>query len=77
MTAFTEAVSIFSKSSYSNFKFWYIKQSKIGCKFTEQWLPKVKISDPVDDRRPDFFEKCTNLRQPYCIHKVHWSVKNS
>ena len=49
----------FLKSSYFNLKFG-IKQSKIGWKFAEQWLPKVKISEPVDDRRPDFFEKCTN-----------------
>ena len=76
MTVLTEAVFIFSKSSYSNLNFG-IKQSKIGSKFAEQWLPKVKISEPFDDRRPDFFEKYTNLRQPYCIHKVHWSVKNS
>ena len=76
MTSFTRSVFIFSKSSYSNLNFG-IKQSKIGWKFAEQWLPEVKISEPVDDRRPDFFEKCTNLRQPYYIHKVHWSIKNS
>ena len=51
-----------------------IKQSKICWKFAEQWLPKVKISEPVDGRRPDFFEKSTNLRQPYCFNNVHWSV---
>ena len=61
--AFTRSVFMFSKSSYSNLNFG-IKQSKIGWKLAEQWLPKVKISETVDDRRPDFFEKCTNLRQP-------------
>ena len=75
-TAFTRFVFIFSKLSYSNLNFG-IKQSKIGWKFAEQWLPKVKISEPADDRQSDFFEKCTNLRQPYCIPKVYWSVKNS
>ena len=30
---------------------------------------QVKISEPVDDRRADFLEKCANLRQPYYIHK--------
>ena len=54
-TAFTRSAFMFSKSSYSNLNFG-IKQSKIGWKFAEQWLPKVKISEPVDDRRPDFFE---------------------
>ena len=38
---------------------------------------KVKISEPVDGRPPDFSEKCINVRQPYCDSKVHWSVKNS
>ena len=52
-TAFTRSVFIFSKSSYLNLNFG-IKQSKIGWKFAEQWLPKVKILEPVDDRRPDF-----------------------
>ena len=53
------------------------KQSKIGWKFAEHWLPKAKISEPVDDRSPDFFEKFISLRQPYCFNKVHWSVKIS
>ena len=67
---------IFSKSSYINLNFG-IKQSKIGLKFAEQWPQKAKISELVDDRLPDFPEKCINLRQPYCVNKVHWSVKNS
>ena len=75
-TVFARAVFIFFKSSYFNLNFG-IKQSKIGWKLAEQWLPKVKILEPVDDRRPDFFEKCINLRQSYCFNKIHWSVKNS
>ena len=75
-TVFTLSVFMFSKSSYSDLNFG-IKQSKVGCKFAEQWLPKVKILEPVDERRPDFFEKCINLRQPYCFNRVHWSVKVS
>ena len=74
-TVFTRSVFIFFKSSYFNLTFG-IKQSKIS-KFAEQWLPKVKILEPVDDRRPDFFEKFINLRQPYCFNKIHWSLKNS
>ena len=27
------------------------------------------------NERPDFFEKCTNLKQPYYLIKIHWSVK--
>ena len=69
-TTFTQSVFIFSKLSYSNLKF-SIKQSKIGWKFAEQWLPKITISEPIDDRRPGFFEKFTNLRQPYCFNNVH------
>ena len=33
---------------------------------------KAKTSGPADDRRSDFFEKCTNLKQPYCFFKVHF-----
>ena len=47
---------------------------QIGWKFTEQWLPKAKISGPVNDRRPDF-EKCIDLKHPYCFTKVHWRVR--
>ena len=28
------------------------------------------------NRRPDFFEKCTDLKQSYCFIRVHWSVKS-
>ena len=27
------------------------------------------------NRRRDFSEKCTDLKQPYCFIKVYWSVK--
>ena len=54
---------MFSVSLYINLKFG-IKQSKIGWKFAEQKLMKAKISGLADDRQPDFFEKCTNLKQP-------------
>ena len=27
------------------------------------------------NRRPDFFEKYANLKQPYCFIKAHWSIK--
>ena len=40
--------------SYFKLKF-RIKQSKIGRMFAEKWLPKAKISGPLD-------EKCTNLK---------------
>ena len=63
-TLSTRSTFIFSESSYFILKFG-IKQSKISWKFAEQWLTKVRISGPTDDRRPEFFEKCTNLKQPY------------
>ena len=66
----------FSESSYFNLKFG-IKQSEIGWKFAEQCLPKARILGPADDRRPDFFGKDTNLKQPYCFIKVHWNVQIS
>ena len=75
-TVLTRSVFIFSESSYFSLNFG-IKQSKIGWKFAEHLLPKAKISEPVDDRRPDFFETCINLRQPYYFNKVNWSVKIS
>ena len=34
------------------------------------------MSGLADDRRPDFFEKCSNLKQPYWFIKVHWSIKS-
>ena len=52
-TVLTRSVFIFSKLSYFNLNFG-IKQSKIGC--AEHWLPKAKISEPVDDRRPEFLK---------------------
>ena len=61
---------MFSEFPYFNLKFG-IKESKIDWKFAEQWLTKAKISGPADDRRPDFFEKCTNLKRPYCFIGVH------
>ena len=67
-TVFTRPVLIFSKSSYFNLNFG-IKRSKIGSKFAEQWLPKAKISEPVDHRRLNFSDKCINLRQPYWLTK--------
>ena len=69
-------VFIFSESSYFHLTFG-INLFKIGSKFAQQWLPKAAISGPADDRRPDLFEKCTNLKQPYCFIKVRWSVKVS
>ena len=49
-----------------NIKFG-IKQSKIGWKFAEQWLLKAKILGPADEQTTRFFEKCTDLKQPYCF----------
>ena len=39
-----------------------MKQSKIGWKFAEQWLPKAKILGPADEETTRFFEKCTDLK---------------
>ena len=61
---------MFSESTYFNLKFG-IKQFKIYWKFAERWLPNAKISGPADDRRPDFFEKCTALKQPYSFIEDH------
>ena len=55
-TVFMRFVVIFSKSSHFNLNCG-IKQSKISWNFAEQWLSKVKISEPVDGRWPDFFQK--------------------
>ena len=52
-------------------KAWY----KAIQNFAEQWLPIFKVSEPADDRRPYFFKKCTNLKQPYRFNKVHWCIK--
>ena len=76
-TAFTRSFYIFSKSSYFKLNFGR-KQSKIGLKFAEQWLPKAKISKPFDDRRPDFSKKNVSTliraifckRHPTCDSKV-------
>ena len=75
-TVFIQLAFIFSESSYLNLKFG-IKQSKIGWKFAQEWLTKAKISGLTDDREPDVFEKCSNLKQSYCFIKVRWSVKIS
>ena len=47
---------MFSEFSYFNLKFG-IKQTKIGSKFAEQWLPRAKISGATDDTRHNFLEK--------------------
>ena len=47
---------MFSWASYFNLKFG-ITQAKIDWKFAEECLPKAKISEPNEDRRPDFFRK--------------------
>ena len=57
-------------------KLWY-KAIQNRLKVRRVMATKAKISKPVDDRRPDFSEKCNNLKQPYCFNKVYWSVKNS
>ena len=68
-TVFTEPVFIFSKSSYSNLNFG-IKQSKNSVESSpSNGYQKLKFRN-----RPDFFEKCTKLRQPYCFSNVHWSI---
>ena len=59
---------MFSESSYFNLKFG-IKQSKIGWKFAEQWLPKAETSGSADDRQPDFFGKCTKLSNHIALSK--------
>ena len=75
MTVSTQSVYIFSESPLINLRLG-IKQSKIGWNFAEQWLLKARISGPTGDRCPHFFQKCTNLKQPYHFIKVHWSIKN-
>ena len=62
-----------SEFSYFNLKFG-IKQSQIGLKFSEKWLPKVKTSGPLMTEDP-LFQKCTNLKQPYSFIELHWTVK--
>ena len=47
ITVFTRSAFIFSESSYLKFG---IKQSKIGWKLAEQWLPKGKILGPGDQQ---------------------------
>ena len=74
-TVFTLSTFILSVSSYFNLKFG-IKQSKIGWKLAEEWLPKAKILAPVDEQTIRFFwKKCSNLKQPYCFIKVQQNVK--
>ena len=51
-------------------------QSKIGWKFAKQWLQKAKVSGTADDGRPDLFEKCTNLKQPYCFSIIFFRADN-
>ena len=34
-----------------------------------------EISGPANDQRPNFFLKCSKLKQPYCFIKVKWSEK--
>ena len=72
----TRFAFIFSESSYFNLKFG-TKQSKIGWNFAEhaQWLPKAKISGPVDDRRLDVSKnalKC-NFR-PKCFQILNDAI---
>ena len=57
-TALKQSAFIFSEFSYFKLKFGK-KQSKIGFKFAEQWLPKAKILGPADEQTTRFFEKCT------------------
>ena len=38
---------------------------------------KKNISGLVDGRGPALSEKYIGLKQPYCLNKVHWSVKIS
>ena len=65
-TVLTQSTFIFSESSYFILKFG-TQQSKIGGKFAKQWLPKAKILGPADEQTTRFFQKCTNLKQPYCF----------
>ena len=55
-------------------KIWY-KAIQNWLKFDEEWLPKAKLFGPTDEKTVRFFRKCTNLKQPYCFTKVHWSIK--
>ena len=53
MTVFTPSVFMFSEFSDVNLKFG-IKQSKIGEKFAEEWLPKLKFPDLLQTDDPSF-----------------------
>ena len=66
-TVFTRFVFIILESSYFSLQFG-IKQSKIGWKCAEQWIPNAKISGRVDD---------TLIRSSHIALTVHWSVKIS
>ena len=49
-------IFIFYESWCFNLKFG-IKQSEIGWKFAEQWLPKAKCLGSAGDRQPNFFRE--------------------
>ena len=74
-TVFTRCVFTFSESSCFNLKFG-IKQSKIGWKFVEEWLPKAKISGSTDDRRPDFFRKMHQFKAAILLSQSSLGRKN-
>ena len=75
MTVFTQSVLYFLNPSYSNLNFG-VKQSKNGSKFAEQWLLKIKISEPVDDRRADFFENMYQFKAATLLLQSSLERKN-
>ena len=61
-------------SVWLQLKVWYkVIQNRL--KVRRAMATEAKISGPADDKRPDFFQKCADLKQPYCFIKVHRSVK--
>ena len=75
MTVFTQSALIFSECSYFNLKVWY-NEIQDRFKVRQPMASEAKIPRPANDRQPDFFEKCTNLKQLYQSSLEHKNFLN-
>ena len=71
-TILTQSAFIFSESSYLNLKFG-IMQSKIGWKFAEQWLPKLRTGLWTDNQ---IFRKMHRFKAAILLHLSSMELKN-